>query len=76
MNSSYKSLLSKFAGCAPGLFNAQTGSRWLAVLQGLFAPVGNRWSDAIRILFVPLLMALVIVALCSTDLRALRWLMS
>ncbi len=72
MNSTYKSLLGKFAGCAPGLFNARTGSHWLAVLQGLFAPVGNRWGDAIHILFVPMLMALVIVALCSTNHRALR----
>ncbi|HBW85008.1 MAG TPA: hypothetical protein DEF79_13305 [Gammaproteobacteria bacterium] len=69
MNSFYKILLGKFASCVSGPFNAQNGSHWLSMLQELFTPVSNRWGDAIRIIFVHLLMALVIVALCSTDIE-------
>jgi len=65
MNLSYKILTGLVLGGIAGLMISQSNSALFANLPGLFAPLGSLWVNAIRMTIMPLLMALVVVAIAG-----------
>lgn len=65
MNSSYKILTGLVLGGIAGLMISQSDSGAFANLPDLLAPVGSLWVNAIRMTIMPLLIALVIVAIAG-----------
>lgn len=65
MNLSYRILTGLVLGGVAGLMISQSDSTLFANLPGLFAPLGSLWVNAIRMTIMPLLMALVVVAIAG-----------
>ena len=65
MNLSYRILTGLVLGGIAGLMISQSDSTLSANLPGLFAPLGSLWVNAIRMTIMPLLMALVVVAIAG-----------
>jgi Na+/H+-dicarboxylate symporter len=65
MNLSYRILTGLVLGGIAGLMISQSDSTLFANLPGLFAPLGSLWVNAIRMTIMPLLMALVVVAIAG-----------
>lgn len=65
MNLSYRILAGLVLGGIAGLMISQSDSSLFANLPGLLTPVGSLWVNAIRMTIMPLLMALVIVAIAG-----------
>ena len=67
MNLSYRILTGLVLGGIAGLITPLSDSALFANLPDLFAPLGSLWVNAIRMTIMPLLMALVVVAIAGQD---------
>ena len=67
MNLSYRILTGLVLGGIAGLITPLSDSALFANLPDLFAPLGSLWVNAIRMTIMPLLMALMVVAIAGQD---------
>jgi len=65
MNLSFRILTGLLLGSIAGLMISQSNSALFVNLPGLLAPLGSLWVNAIRMTIMPLLMALVVVAIAG-----------
>lgn len=65
MNLSYRILTGLVLGGVAGLMISRSDSALFVNLPGLLAPLGSLWVNAIRMTIMPLLMALVVVAIAG-----------
>ena len=65
MNLSFRILTGLLLGSIAGLMISRSNSALFVNLPGLLAPLGSLWVNAIRMTIVPLLMALVVVAIAG-----------
>ena len=65
MNLSFRILTGLLLGSIAGLMISRSNSALFVNLPGLLAPLGSLWVNAIRMTIMPLLMALVVVAIAG-----------
>ena len=65
MNLSFRTLTGLLLGSIAGLMISRSNSALFVNLPGLLAPLGSLWVNAIRMTIMPLLMALVVVAIAG-----------
>lgn len=65
MNLSFRILTGLLLGSIAGLMISRSNSALFVSLPGLLAPLGSLWVNAIRMTIMPLLMALVVVAIAG-----------